>query len=305
MISEPNAQVDIPLYRDEACDEACDVLLVHDDEHGAHLNRLFGSRLLCQFVTYEKVLAEESALTVQANSVVIFMSETRTNQEVQLVKDVIDRVLGPRPTLECQANKINVREVSNFVMLCCIVPMADIVQDFIDEKAKPAVRRVVLQRVRSDKQLQINADDLDVQFSNDFNPLRVFVHAKHKPPPTVADSTFLTPRDTEEVQPVPYEQARVAEALLRRTKTMFKEDEFNKFNDVQFLICVPDFTTLQAQTACRVRKAGLLDRERCEDEFSKVVMYVPKGPSQVKFDAFKKRAKQEPETLFVIIADVS
>ena len=108
----------------------------------------------------------------------------------------------------------------------------------------------------------------------------------------------------EEVKPPSFEQAQVAQALMRRTRTILGEPAFNEFTDVQFLICVPAFTTLQAQTAYRVRKAGLLDRERNEDEYSKVVMQRYDGTSVVTFNAFKKKAIDEQKTLFVIIADV-
>ena len=67
----------------------------------------------------------------------------------------------------------------------------------------------------------------------------------------------------------------VAEALLRRAREVIGAEAFGTFQDVQFLVGVPAFTTLQAQTAIRVRKAGLLDRVRKEDEYSKVVMYTP------------------------------
>ena len=67
----------------------------------------------------------------------------------------------------------------------------------------------------------------------------------------------------------------MAEALFRRAREVIGEKTFAEFRDVQFLVCVPAFTTLQAQTAIRVRQAGLLDRVRKEDEYSKVVMYTP------------------------------
>ena len=107
------------------------------------------------------------------------------------------------------------------------------------------------------------------------------------------------PRELSVKGPSP-EQAHVAEALLRRTRAMFGSG-FGTFKDVQFLITVPNFTTLLAQTASRVRTAGLLDPN--ESEYSKVITNWHVGSSPRFFNAFKEKALKDASTLFVIIAD--
>ncbi|KAL3904301.1 MAG: hypothetical protein SGPRY_011340 [Prymnesium sp.] len=164
------------------------------------------------------------------------------------------------------------------------------------------VKQSVLHRVEIDVQrsrLPIRKDILSCEHGMHITSLLIVVYATYEPP----DEEALVPMDAEEVKPPSLEQARVAEALLRRTKRMLGEPAFKAFKEVQFLICVPAFTTLQAQTAYRVRKAGLLDRERNEDEYSKVVMNTAGATGNLIFTAFKLRAQREPETLFIIIAD--
>ena len=127
---------------------------------------------------------------------------------------------------------------------------------------------------------------------------KVTVRATYKAPPV--------PQGMEEevaARGPSWEQAKVAEALLRRTRAMLGCEAFDKFIDMQFLILVPAFTTLKAQTAYRVRRAGLTERGSKDDEFSKVIMHSC-GDSAKYFEKFKAKAiKDNGTTLFVIIAD--
>ena len=72
----------------------------------------------------------------------------------------------------------------------------------------------------------------------------------------------------EEVRGPSAKQIELAERILERMKGSLvksellgkcsKDNVFSKFYDVQFLVLVPRFSTLQHQTADRVEKEGLL-----------------------------------------------
>ena len=307
IVSEAGAQVEMPLHREE---NMFDALLVHDGGDGSRIGALFGSQLLCETVSKETCINWVKRGN-KARCVVMFTRE----EDWELV-DQINQLMGYTPWLTCNATAISTEKnrVLSFIVLCLYAdyarcPAAVGPKSFIDEVAMPQLKEVVRERVDAERRkgrLLIKTDPDQIQAS--WYPLKVVVRATYEPPrepPIPSGQDALVTMDAEEVKPPSFEQAQVAEALVRRTRGMLGEDAFKEFKDVQFLICVPAFTTLQAQTAYRVRKAGLLDRERNECEYSKVVMHVHGGASEGTFNAFKENAKSEPETLFVIIADVS
>lgn len=319
VLSEAGAHVEIPLRRD---DHVFDVLLVHDGENGERIRALFGSQLLCAVVS--KNMVQKWAGRNKARCVVVFTSEALpmdtsaagSSAAGPSAKDL--EAFIDSPCFKCPAAAIDAKrhEVLNFIMLCLCAPLeAGTDPKALVNTAKDAVKDVVRDAVLAAAQqernhLPIVPESIDIQPPEGFSSLTVVVYATYKPPepshtPSGEAEEALVPMDAEDIKPPSFEQARVAEALLRRTRTMLGENKFNEFKDIQFLIGVPAFNTLKAQTAYRVRKAGLLDRERNEDEYSKVVMYTPGGSGDLTFRAFKSKALAEPTTLFVFIADVS
>lgn len=298
VISEVGAQIEIPLHRK---DGVYDALLVHDGKDRLGDKAEFGSQLNYKVVSH----SEWAQSPCKARCAVVFTSEDLTSEMVDELKCRPD--WGHVPCLKHSASNIDRNEVLNFILLCSIVPSPYTTKNkknFIEDEPMINFVQSVLHRVKIDVQrsrLPIRKDSLSCEHGMHISSLIIVAYATYEPP----DEEALVPMDAEEVKPPSLEQARVAEALLRRTKRMLGESAFNTFKEVQFLICVPAFTTLHAQTAYRVRKAGLLDRERNEDEYSKVVMNTAGATGDQIFTAFKLRAQREPETLFIIIADVS
>jgi hypothetical protein len=292
VLSEEGCHILLAIERDE---DTFDCLMVHDASAGPKLAELFGRQARCAYVSAECFKDQFITKPCVRAHCVIGVGQAAAKAIIEAVND------SNHKDLLCKnfdsIGQIDVPRTMSWILLqVCSRISGESRTALVQSGIKELVQREFKKEARFPPQLFV---DEHLQ-----SPVIVTIERPQPPPPSSSGHQPLLLECEAETRPPGLEQAAVAEALFRRTRAMLGQPAFDQFRDVQFLVCI--FNTLQAQTAYRIRKAGLLDREQCEDEYSKVVMNTPPtsdGVSWKNFEKFRQRALEEPDTLFVIIAD--
>nr|XP_033789817.1 LOW QUALITY PROTEIN: GREB1-like protein [Geotrypetes seraphini] len=154
---------------------------------------------------------------------------------------------------------------------------------------------------------QRRGDNVMVPFNGDVNDQVLSLEAAEMAP------TLSTDSETEVFQIYP-PQLTVARKLLSQVCSIADSGsqslDLGRFSKVDFLILVPRSEVLVQQTLQRVRQSGVLVDLGLEDggiAHQRAEKYVVQLDSdiQTKFEAFMKRVKQNPYTLFVLVHDNS
>jgi len=268
-----------------------DALLVSVEPAEFSSSVLFGDRLRCRSVTVDEYI-DCPADKWRAHCVVLCTVAPPSFEAGAPSQEKVEAVKSKAGAMLIEASRTTPHETTlRRIVACCV--------------EKDNIVAAVEARVKKDATAGRPSieDDWAIEACKDpeNGVWKVTVRARLKAPSVPQG----TEEEEEAVRGPSWEQAKVAEALLRRTRAMLGGEAFDKFADMQFLILVPNFTTLLTQTAYRVRRAKLTERGK-NDEYAKVITNCLQGNSPTRFEDFKDMAlkgEDRATTLFVIIAD--
>lgn len=121
--------------------------------------------------------------------------------------------------------------------------------------------------------------------------------------------TALTAAPSDENSPAPAstqsipwpKQEEVAKRLFDRTNAVLGNQSMTEFSGVEFMVLTPAFQTLQQQTINRLVESGMVPEDKAASDC--VIMYTKSAKHDQLFERFKTRVVQNPDILFVIVAD--